>query len=162
VHLYDRYVEDVYRYCARRLAVAAAEDATSITFLNALKAIARFDPERAPFRAWLFTIAHNAVNDQVRARSHEPIDALEIQDRAKSLDDHVIALDRRDALDRAISQLPPDQQQVVHLRMASLTGVEIALATGRSHAAVRALQHRALKRLRSLLQQTHQERDANA
>jgi len=41
---------------------------------------------------------------------------------------------------------------VIHLRLASLTGAEIAEAMGRSHVAVRALQHRAIKRLRTILQ----------
>ena len=47
VHLYDRHIEAIYRYCSMRLNGAAAEDATSITFLNALKAIDRFDVSRS-------------------------------------------------------------------------------------------------------------------
>ena len=39
VHLYDRYVDQIYRYCAQRLTQTAAEDATSVAFLNALRAI---------------------------------------------------------------------------------------------------------------------------
>lgn len=152
VHLYDRYVEAIYRYCAQRLSRTAAEDATSITFLNALRAIDRFDQNRSGFRAWLFAIAHNAVIDQLRVRSHAPIDAFELEDTAGSLDDHVVEIDQRRMIDAAIAQLPPDQQQVIYLRLASLTGVEIAEAMGRSHVAVRALQRRAIARLRTLIQ----------
>jgi RNA polymerase sigma-70 factor, ECF subfamily len=151
VHLYDRYVTDVYRYCASRLPVTAAEDATSIAFLNALKAIDRFDPGRVGFRPWLFTIAHNAVIDQTRVRRHEPIDDLALEDPAPRLDDRVVTLDQRQTVLRAVAQLPPDQQQVIQLRLASLTGPEIAETMGRSHEAVRALQHRAIKRLRTLI-----------
>jgi RNA polymerase sigma-70 factor (ECF subfamily) len=154
VHIYDRYVDAIYRYCARRLHPAAAEDATSITFLNALKAIDRFDESRNNLRAWLFAIAHNAVMDQHRARRHDQIDGIDLIDSAASLDDHVVALDRRAEIDRAVATLPPDQQQVIHLRLASLTGPEIAQAMGKSHAAVRALQHRAISTIRSLLQPT--------
>lgn len=154
VHLYDRYVAAVYRYCACRLPATAAEDATSIAFLNALKAIGRLDSETAGFRPWLFTIAHNAVIDQTRVRRHDPIDDLAIEDPAQALDDRVVAIDQRQAVRRAVAQLPPDQRQVIHLRLASLTGPEIAETMGRSHEAVRALQHRAIKRLRTLIHPT--------
>jgi RNA polymerase sigma-70 factor, ECF subfamily len=161
VYLYDRYIDAIYRFCAQRLPQTAAEDATSVAFLNALKSIQRFDATRGTFRAWLFTIAHNAVIDQTRLRQHPPLDDLWIEDTATGLDDHVVAIDERQTLLRAVAELPPDQRQVIHLRLASLTGAEIAGAMGRSHVAVRALQHRAIKRLRTLLmpagkeEQTH-------
>jgi RNA polymerase sigma-70 factor, ECF subfamily len=151
VHLYDRYIDAIYRYCAQRLPQTAAEDATSVTFLNALKSIQRFDPARGMFRSWLFTVAHNAVIDQTRLRNHAPLDDLWFEDMAIGLDDHVVAIDERRTLLQAVDQLPPDQQQVIHLRLASLTGVEIAEVMGRTPVAIRALQHRAIKRLRTLL-----------
>ena len=151
VHLYERHVDAIYRYCSMRLNGAAAEDATSITFLNALKAIGRFDTSRAGFRPWLYSIAHNAVVDQLRVCSHVPIETVEVEDHARSLDDHVVAIDQRRQIERAIHHLPPDQQQVIHLRLAALSGQEIADAMGRSHVAVRALQHRAIRNLRSLI-----------
>src|SRR5687768_8511580 len=65
--LYHRYVAEVYRYCYRRLgSKEEAEDATSQVFTKALAAIARLGDQ--PFRAWLFTIAHNVVADTHRAR----------------------------------------------------------------------------------------------
>jgi RNA polymerase sigma-70 factor (ECF subfamily) len=152
VHLYDRYVDAIYRYCTQRLSPTAAEDATSVAFLNVLKAIDGFDPSRGGFRPWLYRIAHNAVIDQTRVRAHAPIDGFTFEDPDDGPADRVVALDQRDTLLQAVRQLPPDQQQVIHLRLASLTGAEIAEAMGRSHVAVRALQHRAIKRLRTLLQ----------
>jgi DNA-directed RNA polymerase specialized sigma24 family protein len=47
--------------------------------------------------------------------------------------------------------LTPEQREVVELRLAGLTGPEIAAAVGRSHGAVRALQFRAYQQLRTLL-----------
>jgi DNA-directed RNA polymerase specialized sigma24 family protein len=51
---------------------------------------------------------------------------------------------RRDA----IARLPSNQRAAIELRMAGLTGVQIAGATRRSHDAVRMLQRRATERLR--------------
>ena len=57
-------------------------------------------------------------------------------------------LERR-ALLAAVSQLPDDQRTAVELRLAGLTGPEVAAAMGRSHEAVKKLQLRALERLRN-------------
>jgi RNA polymerase sigma-70 factor (ECF subfamily) len=151
VDLYNRYVEPVFRYCHRRLPRAAAEDATSITFLNAIRAIRGFDPERAGFRSWLFTIAHNAVIDQLRARPHVQIDEIELAEPGPSLDDRVIADERRRHCAHALRRLNPDQQQVIGLRLSGLSGTEIAEVMGKRPGAVRVIQHRAIKELRRLM-----------
>src|SRR3954471_4499736 len=65
--LYDRYVELIYWFCYRRLEnVPAAGDATSATFMKALNALPRFNPQGGSFRSWLFAIAHNVVLDHLR------------------------------------------------------------------------------------------------
>ena len=57
--LYDRYLDPIYAYCHRRLGTRElAEDATSQVFVQALAALPRFRAHS--FRAWLYTIAHNA------------------------------------------------------------------------------------------------------
>ena len=69
--LYHRYVEDVYRYCYRRLgSKEEAEDATSQVFTKALAGIARLAEQ--PFRAWLFTILHNLHLNAARKRRNAP------------------------------------------------------------------------------------------
>jgi len=77
--LYDRYVDRVYRYCARRLpTVEAAEDATSQTFMEALRSIGRYRADRATFRTWLFAIAHHVVVDAVGVAHHRAVDRLRV------------------------------------------------------------------------------------
>jgi RNA polymerase sigma-70 factor (ECF subfamily) len=151
MHLYDRYVDQIYRYCRRRLPAAQAEDVTSITFLNALRALQTMDPARSGFRPWLYRIAHNALIDQTRERKHVDLDDVAIEDGGEHLDDVVIALDDRNRLDDAIQHLPPDQFAVISLRLSGLSGPEIAEVTGKSHEAVRGLQFRAIQRLRKTL-----------
>jgi RNA polymerase sigma-70 factor (ECF subfamily) len=152
VDLYDRYVDAVYRYCSRRLPSAAAEDATSTTFLNAIGAIRGLGPDRVDaFRPWLFTIAHHAVVDQLRKRQHLPLDEVEIVAPEPSLDERAILADRRRRLSRAIATLGPDQQRVIHLRLAGLDNPEIGEVLGKSPGAIRVIHHRAVARLRGLL-----------
>lgn len=149
--LYHRYVDAVYAYCRRRLDEQDAEDATSHIFMQAL---GHLESCRGPsFRAWLFTIAHNAVVD--RLRGHRPAlaldDTLEIISRERSPEDHALDADRKRQLEGAIRALPPDQRAAVELRLAGMTGIECAQALGKSPDATRMLQHRAFGTLRAAL-----------
>lgn len=151
--LYARYVDPVYRYCYRRLGSReVAEDATSAVFQKALTALSGY--RGGSFRAWLFTIAHNVVTDIYRERRptqpfdearHDPIDP----DRTP--EEHAMAADDLRTIEAVLARVAPDQRRVLELRLAGLTGREIAEVLGRSEAAVKMLQSRAHARLRVLL-----------
>ena len=150
--LYDRYLTLVFRYCYLRLGTKeAAEDATSIVFTKALDGISSCRPDR--FRSWLFAIAHNVVVDSYRFRSStEPIEhAAELEDPSPSPLDAALLNDDERAVLVLLKQLSPEQREIVELRLAGLTGIEIATALERSPGAVRAAQFRAYARLRELL-----------
>lgn len=157
--LYDRYVHRVYGYCYRRLQTPEeAEDATSLVFTKALAALSRYQDDGPSFRAWLFTIAHNVVIDEFRARkgakrsvSWPADDAADPVGAAPGPEDDALAAEEVRELRALLSQLPADQAQVVELRLAGLTDREIAVVLGRGHVAVRVAQHRAVRRLRALL-----------
>ena len=154
--LYQRYAPSVLRFCRRRLGdPEAAADATSQVFVRVLAALPRCRGET--FRAWLFGIAHNVTTDALRAsarhRLHDaPLEGL--RDRvevAPSPEQLALAGDGEAAVRALLSALPADQRAIVELRLAGLTGVEIAQALGKSHGAVRVAQLRAYRRLRELL-----------
>ena len=68
-HLYDRYCDQIFRFTLRRLPDReTAEDVTAEVFFKALRAIGAYNPAVAPFSAWLYRIATNAVTDFLRAR----------------------------------------------------------------------------------------------
>ena len=148
--LYARYAEPVYRYCYRRLGSReAAEDATSLVFTKALAALPAF--RGGSFPAWLFAIAHNVVVNQSRRRPDVALDAVEEREAAaeEAPEQAALAAEQRRTLRTLLAGLPDDQRRVVELRLAGLSGAEIATALGRSVASVKMLQLRALKRMRA-------------
>lgn len=149
--LYARYYDPVYRYCYRRLgSTDAAADAAGHVFAKALAALPRCRAES--FRSWLFAIAHNTVVDTVRtSRADAPLeDAHDRVDQERTPEEAFLAAEAGQSLRAALVHLSPDQRHVVELRLAGLTDREIATALGRSLAATRMIQVRAVARLRDV------------
>lgn len=153
--LYDQYSALIYRYCLARLGShERAEDATHQVFVRALEAFDRYqDTDRE--RAWLFTIAHNVVLNETARRTADSLeatgDAEELTDPSTSPETQALAATEQQALRDAIAQLPADHRQALELRIAGLTGREIATEMGRSPDAVKMLHLRAIDRLRYAL-----------
>lgn len=157
--LYVRYVEEIGRFCYVRLRdEEAARDATQQVFTRALAGLEGYR-EQGQFRAWLYTIARNVLADGAKRR--RPTFALEaahdLADPDASPEEVAARSAERAVLLGAVARLPDDQRLAVELRLAGLTGPEVAAAMGRSHDAVRKLQLRAMEKLRADL-----ERDVEA
>jgi len=165
--LFDRYAGRVYGFLVRRLGdVATAEDLHQEAFLRLHRARDSYNPER-PFRAWLFTIVHNLVNDSLRSRRRapitEPLDALKSRRieakvnlqgpiNEQSPERVFAAHESTHALFRALSALPPDEATVLVLaRFEGLSYDDIGSVIGRSATAAKQLAYRALKRVRTEL-----------
>ena len=70
--LYEKNFERVYAFIARRVNERAeAEDLTSEVFHQAFANHARFEWRGAPFAAWLFRIARNAIIDRAKRAAKE-------------------------------------------------------------------------------------------
>ena len=150
--LYDRYARPIYRYCYRRLGShEAAEDATSQTFVKALAAIGRY--RDGSFRSWLFTIADRVVTDVYR--KHRPQveieTALDLESPESGPEETYISGETLLSVQGMIERLTLEQQRIVALRLAGLTGPEIAVIVGREPQAVKSMQFRAYARLRRFL-----------
>lgn len=153
--LYDEHADRVYRYLLYRVRDPIdAEDLTSEVFTRAFANIYRYRWQGKSFLAWLYTIARNAVTDKLRrARPTVDLDdALGLADGAPTAHDHVEARDRAVALRHAMTKLTAEQQEVLLLRfMENCSSQQVARVLGKNEGAVRALQFRALGRLRKLL-----------
>jgi RNA polymerase sigma-70 factor (ECF subfamily) len=152
--LYDRYFDPVYRYCSRRLGhPEAAADATSQVFAKALAGLPGYRDDAPSFRSWLFAIAHNTLIDEVRV--HRPTTSLDavagIAAGSPSVEDEVLTAEIGQTIRGLLTQLTPDQRQIMEFRLAGLTGPEIAAAVGRSLGSVKIAQVRAFTRLRAEL-----------
>lgn len=150
--LYQRYFDAVYGYTRNSLRdPELAADITSETFARAMKALPRYRGNS--FRGWLFTIAHNAIVDSVRRRKPSaPYDDLLLApDREPSPEEQLLAGESARLIGALLERLTENQRQVVALRMAGLTGPEIADVLATSVGAVKATQFRAYARLREWL-----------
>lgn len=154
--LYDMYVDRVYRHLYYRVGNNAdAEDLTQQVFLKAWQAIDRYKKTASPFVAWLMTISHNLVVDFYRTKKNKTY--LEAND---TVDDSTLSPEQvtearfeQQQLRRVILQLPGEQQQVVLLRfIEGFEFKEIASLLGKSEGAIRVMLHRALARLRQILE----------
>jgi RNA polymerase sigma factor (sigma-70 family) len=158
--IYDRHFAGIYGYCYRSLGtVERAEDAAQQVFAQALTSLPQYR-ETGRFRSWLYTIAHHVIHAQVDADlANASLDVVaEVADPGKSPEEQAIGALARGALLEAIELLPRDQRRVIELRIAGLKGREIAQELGRSHEAVRMLQHRALDHLNASLMSPDQSR----
>jgi RNA polymerase sigma factor (sigma-70 family) len=142
-------IRSVYAYVAYRLGDGPdAEDVTSETFERALRYRDRFDPRRGEPIAWLVGIARRCLADAVTARRDE---TLEDRDRPAAGDLEGDAV-RRLELQAAVLRLDPRERELVALRFgADLKARQIAELLGERTNTVEVALHRALARLRAIL-----------
>jgi len=143
-----------------------AEDLASETWIAVARGLTRFSGDEAAFRSWVFTIAHRRVIDHHRATARRPrtktLHATEGDQRDGPLDlpadddpagDVLDAVAGEEAVRKIVALLPPDQAEVVLLRVvAGLPVEDVAAITGKRPGTVRVLQHRALRRLAERLE----------
>jgi RNA polymerase sigma-70 factor (ECF subfamily) len=151
--LYSLYFPRVYRYILARTGnTYDAEDLAEEVFMKVLEAIDRFQWREAPFSAWLFRIAHNALisqrrKDGVRGRSGPLSDGLALDSQGP---DEMVAnrLALNEIMDAA-RELPEAQRQVITLRFAAgLSVAETARAMNKGEGNVKVIQHKAIAKLR--------------
>jgi RNA polymerase sigma-70 factor, ECF subfamily len=149
-HLYPKII----RYMRYRVGEQAAEDLTGDVFVRAIRNLGR---QNGSFTAWLYKIAANVVNDNIRELRTHPMTALVENgappaEAAAKGDSPAQSVGRKLDLAAALEQLSEDQRQLVTLKFVQgLANEEVAAVMERTPGAVRVLQFRALSALRELL-----------
>ncbi len=153
--LYELHFERVYAFVVRRVHDrVTAEDLTSDVFHKALANLSKYEWRGAPFAAWLFRIAANAIADQSKRAVRNAPPAGDPPETAAEPDLQLI--EHRARLFRLVGQLPEAQRRVIHQRFVDERSIrEIAQQLGKTEGAIKQLQFRALQSLRAQMEGGH-------
>ncbi len=155
--LYDRYVGEVYRFILYRVNDRAlAEDFTSETFLRALNRIGSVTYQGRDIGAWFVAIARNLVYDWSKSarRRLEVMTAEQVEgdEFAPSPESAVLDSFTSQRLMEAIGSLGDEQRDCVMLRFVhGFSVAETAAVMGKNESSIKALQHRAVKKLAGMV-----------
>lgn len=155
--LYELYAPAIYRLCYSLLLNRQdAEDVMQEAFVYAFRCLHRYDPARASFKTWLYTIALSRCRNVYR-RKHSLLSLLLAPDvPAPKSDGPEAALSKKDAqaaLEAALKSLSPPLRESVILRYAhGLTYREMAAVIGCPQKTAESRVRLAHDRLRKLLQ----------
>ena len=147
-------VQRVYAYAAYRLGDGAdAEDVTSETFERALRYRDSYDAKKGPPAAWLVGIAQRCIADSLRRRAAlVPTDDQTLLDQGAAPEDGDATALRLDVA-AAVATLSLRDRELIALRYgADLRAKDIAALLGEKTNAVEVALHRALDRLRGVLE----------
>jgi RNA polymerase sigma-70 factor (ECF subfamily) len=160
--IYRRYRRDVFGYVFSQTGNRAlGEDLTSETFARALRHGCTYIDRGKPVRAWLVTIARNLIRDHNKCAYERTTSLL----GADPIPEVVLPLEHADDPERravfseltqrlyaAMRELPGEQRACLYLRF--IEGRSVAETAGllqKNEPAVRALQYRAIRKLRDCL-----------
>jgi RNA polymerase sigma-70 factor (ECF subfamily) len=154
--IYHRYVDSIYQYVRLRVGdKQSAEDITSTVFTTLIESIAKGNAPQKSLRGWLFQVARHKIYDTYGKQSNLPLETI---DQMESMDANPEAEFgknlTRETIRRVILQLSPDQQEIILLRFdQQLSLKEVADIMNKNVNTVKALQLRAVQRLRKLIEQ---------
>lgn len=156
--LYVDYHKKVEGYIHSRVKNHAdAEDLVSDVFAKVVEKIDTFDPSKASYSTWIFTITRNKVIDHFRKfREFDDISELEIADAtATALCDGVVLKESVKRLAQALTEMPEkDRSLIVARYYFDRSFRDIGELLGMTEANARVSHGRILKKLRSVLGET--------
>jgi RNA polymerase sigma-70 factor (ECF subfamily) len=142
-------IQRVYAYTAYRIGPGPdAEDVTSEVFERALRYEDTYDASKGEFVGWLLGIARRCVDQHLSEPTTaplEPVDPAAPQD----LETEVV---ERVALNEAMSELGERDRELVSLHYAGLNGGQIAELLDVRRNTIEVALHRALARLRTIIE----------
>lgn len=150
--LYQQHTHALFNYCLYRVGdPAVAEDLTADTFERAWRARHRYNPRRAQFSTWLFTIARRVVIDWQRRQARRPTAELSADLANPRPGPHTLAEEAEEQrrLLRLVRVLSPDDRELIALKFgAGMTNRQIAKVLRKSETAIGSAVYRLVRRLR--------------
>lgn len=156
--LISYYWQPVYRLIYNKLGNEDdAKELTQDTFMRALRALPQYKVLDVPFKSYLARIAINLVTDFWRKNGRTPqiVTITEYQEAIPDIRDNpeecILRLENQEQIANLVESLPEEQRQAVKLRV--ILGLSIrdaAMQMNKSESAIKMLQQRALKNLRTM------------
>ena len=152
----EEAVRRVYAYAAYRLGDGAeAEDVTSATIERALRYRGSYDSGKGDPAAWLVGIARRTIDEHYRRQALAETVATVPERASDPFEERSI---ERLAMAAAVGRLDPRERELVALRYgADLTARQIAELLGQRTNTVEVALHRALARLRAMVEAVDSE-----
>lgn len=161
--LYDQLLDPIFRFCFFKVSTKEiAEDITSDVFLTVWDKLSSYKKsDTIQFSAWVFRIAHNKLidfyrknNDTLELREELELPSTTFEESTKKIENEFL----RKNLLIALERIPKTQAESIILKYFSeLENHEIAEIMEKSETAIRILQSRGLKTLRTFLETQEKE-----
>lgn len=160
--IYDQFADKIFRFIKIKIQnQEQAEDVLQEVFLKAWQGLKNLRLENLNFSAWLYTITRNAINDYYRkyyrapkiAELDENLEAIAIGESQEKILDSKFA---RQNIQKSFEELPVQYKEVLEMRfIQDFSPEETALILGKSNLAIRLAQHRALKKLKNIMEKNY-------
>lgn len=159
--LYDLYVKKIYRFVFFKInSREEAEDLTSEVFLKAWNyLVENSEQEIRSFASFIYRIARNLVVDFYRERAkraaESPLDVVSeiLVVGSGSVHEQLVVDGEMDVIMKALKKMKLEYQEAVLLHyIEELSASEVARILGKSQINIRVTLHRALKKLKELLE----------
>ncbi|HEX8855956.1 MAG TPA: RNA polymerase sigma factor [Thermoleophilaceae bacterium] len=162
--IYSEHAEALFGFLVYRTGDRAlAEDVLADTFERVLRTRARFDPRKASEKTWVYSIALNRLKDLHRKSAAEgrAVERAGVDAAAFDPGAELAGVEDREEIGRALAGLSAEEREAVALRFgADLTVPEIAKVLGEKLSTVEGRVYRALRKLRSALEEPDSARVA--
>ncbi|NLF03236.1 MAG: sigma-70 family RNA polymerase sigma factor [Anaerolineales bacterium] len=156
--LYQEHIHALFNYCLYRVGDPfVAEDLTADIFERAWCARRRYDPLRAQFSTWLFTIARRRLTDWQRRQARRRTMDLDEQLPSSLPGPAALASETEDRrrLYQLIQDLSGDDQELIAMKFgAGMTNRHIAAVVGKSETAIGSALYRLVRKLRLQWEET--------
>lgn len=153
--LYNFYFERVYKFIYYRVShKETAEDLTEDVFVKLFRNLRKLEQPTA-FEGWLFQIARNQVIDYYRSkRAVVPLEEIEnTLEYETNIVDLVNLQTQQTVFIKLLKELTGEQQQVIKLKfLEDIDNTAIAQIMNKTEGSIRVIQHRAIARLKELIE----------
>ncbi len=162
--LYEQFLPKVFRFVNYRVTdIHMAEDLTSLVFEKALTKFSSYNPEKAAFSTWIFSIARNTMIDHFRtSRKDQTVqldDACWVTDGKATPEEEAIRAEERRRLEFCISKLGKNEQEIVSFKFgAEMNNRQISGMLGLSESNVGTIIYRAVRKLADCVKGQHGQR----